>query len=762
MALSAGSRLGRYEILAPLGAGGMGEVYRARDPQLAREVAIKVLPEALADDAAALARFEREAKSVAALSHPNILAIYDVGREGRISYVVTELLEGETLRAALARGPLGARQAAQIAAGVAEGLAAAHGRGIVHRDIKPENVVLTPDGRVKILDFGIARVHAAVPTTSETAPTAGATSTGVILGTVGYLSPEQARGEPADARSDLFALGCVFYELLTGTRAFPGVTVADALVALLRDEPPGLAESSPSPEIPPAAREVLRHCLEKNPEHRFQHARDLLILLRPLAAGDAPVRPPTSPSPGTGGADSLAVLPFENAGNDPDLEYLSEGIAESLTRALSPTPGLRVISRSAVARYRGPGADHVRAGRELSVGAVLTGRVVARGDRISVSAELVNVADQRQIWGHLYERRLDDIFSLQEQLAVEIAGQLRPRLAGAARSGPILARQPGGEAYQLYLKGRYWWNRRPEEGFTNALEYFQKSIEADPSFALSYSGLADCYVTLGSWETGILPPNEAFLKARTLARKSVELDDRSAEPHASLAYSLFHYDWNFRQAEELIRRAIALDPGYAPAHHWYSHILLPLGRADESMTETRAAIAIDPNDFIMNAHLAWHHYFAGNYDLAVEAAEKLTSISSDHFWSPFFSGLAYEQKGMLNEAIQRFGRAVGRSPGSSYAAAALAHAYALAGDTGRVRQILEDLTARGQRQFVAAYDLAIVHLGLGEIDRVFSLLERAFDERSSWLIHLNVDPRLRRLRDDSRFLGLVRRVGLPS
>ena len=760
MTLETGTLLGPYEILGLLGAGGMGEVYRARDPQLAREVAIKVLPEALADDAAALARFEREAKSVAALSHPNILAIYDVGREGRISYVVTELLEGETLGAALARGPLGARQAAQIVAGVAEGLAAAHGRGIVHRDIKPENLVLTPDGRVKILDFGIARVNAAVPTAGETSPTAGATSTGVILGTVGYLSPEQARGEPADARSDLFALGCVFYELLTGTRAFPGVTVADALVALLRDEPPALGEGSS--ELPPAAREVLRHCLEKKPEQRFQNARELLLLLRPLAAGDAPVRPPTFAPSGAGGPDSLAVLPFENAGKDPDLEYLSEGIAESLTRALSSTPGLRVISRSAVARYRGSGADHVRAGRELSVGAVLTGRVVARGDRISVSAELVDVADQRQIWGHLYERRLDDIFSLQEQLAAEIAAQLRPRLAGAASSGPVLARQPNGEAYQLYLKGRYWWNRRPEEGFTSALEYFQKSIEADPLFALSYAGLADCYVTLGSWETGILPPNEAFLKARTLARKSVELDDRSAESHASLGYSLFHYDWNFQQAEEWIRRAIALDPGYAPAHHWYSHLLLPLGRTEESMAETQAAIAIDPNDFIMNAHLAWHHYFAGNFDLAIEAAEKLTSITSDHFWSPFFSGIAYEQKGMLNEAIQRLGRAVGRSPGSTYAAAALAHAYALAGDTGRVHQILEDLTARGQRQFVPAYDLAVVQLGLGEIDRVFSLLDRAFDERSSWLIHLNVDPRLRRLRDDPRFLGLVRRVGLPS
>ncbi len=760
MPLAPGSRLGRYEILAPLGAGGMGEVYRARDPHLARDVAIKVLPEEMAGDASALARFEREAKSIAALSHPNILAIFDVGREGGTSYVVTELLDGETLLATLSRGPLPTRQAFQIAAGVAEGLAAAHARGIVHRDIKPANLVLAPDGRVRILDFGLARARPDVPGSSDAATTAGLTSEGTILGTVGYLSPEQARGESADARSDLFALGCVLYEMLTGSRAFPGATPADVLVALLRDEPPALAAASS--EIPAAARDLLRHCLEKNPERRFQDARDLLIVLRPLAAGDTPSPTSERAAPPAGPADSLAVLPFESSGVNPDLEYLCDGIAESLTRALSATPGLRVIARSLVARYRGPEADPLRAGRELAVGAVLTGKVVARGDRLSVSVELVDVADQRQIWGQLYQHRLEDVFSLQEQLAAEIAAQLRPRLAGSPQSGAIAARPPNADAYQLYLKGRYWWNRRPEEGFINALEYFQKAIEADPTYALAYSGLADCYITLGSWESGILPPNEAFLKARTLARKAIELDDRAAETHASLGYSLFHYDWNFRLAEESLRRAIALDPGYAAAHHWYSHLLLPIGRAEESLAESQAAVAIDPNDFIMNAHLAWHHYFAGNYDLAIEASERLPSLVSDHFWAPFFGALAYEQKGDLDEAIRRFQRAVARSPRAGYAVSAMAHAYALAGDAGRARQILEDLAARGQRQFAPAYDFALVHVGLGEIDRVFPLLERACDERSSWLIHLKVDPRLKPLRPDPRFEALVRRVGLPS
>jgi serine/threonine protein kinase/Tfp pilus assembly protein PilF len=755
--LAAGSKLGPYEILGQIGAGGMGEVYRAKDPRLGRDVAIKVLPEALKEDDEALTRFEREARAIAALSHPNILAIHDFGNEGGVSYSVTELLEGETLRMALARGPLASRQAFEIGAAVAEGLSAAHSRGIVHRDVKPDNIFLTSHGAVKILDFGLVRHNDPAWRGADTAsPTVGGTTPGIVLGTLGYMSPEQARGDRADARTDIFALGCVLYEMLTGRRAFGGATAAETFAAVLRDEPAALTGASGA--VPAEAVSILRHCLEKSPEQRYQTARDLAFALRELVSG--PSRAASTGVAPEGVMDSLAVLPFENAGHDADLEYLSEGIAESLTRAFSRLPGLRVISRSAVARYRGREVDPAQAGRELSVRAVLTGRVLARGGRLSISAELVDAHDNRQIWGQGYQRTLDDIFSLQEQLAAEIAEHLRPALVAPSPAAPVAAHAPKAEAYQLYLKGRYWWNRRPEDGFLDALDYFQKSIEADPSFALSYSGLADCYITLGSWESGILPPNEAFLKARTLARKALELDDRSAESHASLGYSIFHYDWDFEQAEQEIQRAIALNPGYAAAHHWYSHLLLPRGRIEKSMTESLAAVAIDPLDFIMNAHLAWHYYFAGDYDQAIEAAAK--PIVSSHFWSPFFSGLAYEQKNMLAEAIDHLEQAVARSPDSTYPVAALAHARALAGDTGRASRMLADLRDLSQRRFVPSYDLAIIHLGLGEADEALNLLERAFDERSSWLIHLDVDPRLAPLRDDRRFLDLVGRVGLRA
>ena len=533
MALLTGSRLGPYEILAPLGAGGMGEVYRAHDTRLEREVAVKVLPERLAADPDALSRFEREARAIAALSHPNIVSIFDFGRDGGVTYFVSELLSGETLRSLLIGGPLPPGDAVEIAMALAAGLEAAHSRGLVHRDLKPENIFRTVDNVTKILDFGLARRDEPIFRAVETAsPTVAGTLPGTVLGTFGYMSPEQARGEAADARTDIFALGCVLYEMLTGERAFGGETAADALAAVLRDEPGSLRDGAE--RIPRDLRAVVARCLKKNPADRFPTARDVALALR------------------AGKVD----------------QEIAAGFAEQ------PPPKL---TRSGV--------------------------------------------------------------------------------------GSVRSAVPNAEAYQLYLKGRYLWNRRPEHGFLDALPLFEKSIEADPSFALSYSGLADCYNVLGGWESGVLPPNEAFLKARTLARRSLEMDDRSAEAHASLGYALFNYDWDFEGAERELRRAIELDPTYSPAHHWYSHLLLPIGRTDESKIESLAALAIDPRDFIMNAHLAWHSFFAREYDAAIEHAERLPSIISNHFWSPFFSGLAREQKGDLAPAIDRLRQASDRSPG---------------------------------------------------------------------------------------------------
>jgi serine/threonine-protein kinase len=756
--LAAGFRLGPYEILAPLGAGGMGEVYRARDSRLDRDVAVKVVPSHLADDRDARARFEREARAVAALSHPNILSIFDFGSDGGVTYSVTELLRGETLRSALLHGPLPRRKTIDVAIALADALGAAHSRGLVHRDLKPENVFLTSDGVVKILDFGLVRQSAPSRPADSISATVSETTPGTVLGTFGYMSPEQVRGEPADGRSDIFALGCVLYEMATGDRAFRGETGAETVAAVLRDEPAALRDGSEV--ILESLRSIVARCLEKRPADRFQTAQDLAFALRSQSSSPAFPRP-TAPERG-GAIDSVAVLPFEISGDDPDSRYLSDGIGETLTRALSRIGRLRVISRSAVARYRGRDVDPRGAGRELNVRAVLVGRLTVRGERIAVHAELVDVSDGGQIWSQRYSRPLADMYALEEEIASAIAEQLRVKLGGVSPSVVPRSRGPKAEAYQLYLKGRYLWNRRPEPGFIDAPEYFEKSIEADPSFALPYSGLADCFITFGSWESGLLPPNEAFLKARGLARKALEIDDRSAEAHASLGYALFHYDWNFEESERELRRSIELDPGYSPAHHWLSHLVLPLGRIEESKRESLAALAVDPHDFIMNAHMAWHHFFAGEYDPAIQYAENLRSISSTHFWSPFFSGLAHEQMGLLAPAIDRLRLAAERAPDSTYAVAALAHAHGLAGDFREARRLLQDLEENARRRFVSAYDFAIVQLGLGANDDALRHIGQAFDERSSWLIHLNVDPRLDPLRTREGFRELVARVGLPS
>ncbi|MGH9366922.1 MAG: serine/threonine protein kinase, partial [Thermoanaerobaculia bacterium] len=523
--LTAGTRFGPYEILAPLGAGGMGEVYRARDTRLGREVAVKVLPASFSQDADRLRRFGQEARAASALNHPNILTIHDVGQQDGAPYVVTELLQGDTLRGHMAAGALAPRRALEHALQIAHGLAAAHERGIVHRDLKPENIFVTRNGRVKILDFGLAKLTEAPGSTSQTnLPTAGpATDPGVILGTLGYMSPEQVRGKASDARSDIFAFGAILYEMLSGRRAFQGDTAADAMSAILTKDPPEL--SATNRNISPGLDRAVRHCLEKDPERRFHSAHDLAFDLDALsdASGAAPqaLRPARSwkrmalpiaaaailalavaaiwwrRSTTTGAAlDSIAVLPFVNASKDPETEYLSDGITESIINSLSRLRELRVVARSSVFRYKGRDEDPQKAGRELNARAVVSGKVLQRGDTLSVQADLVDVGNGAQIWGDHYDRKLSDILTVQEEIAKEISEKLRLRLTGEEKEKLKKRYTESTEAYQLYLKGRYEWEKRTAAGLQQSTEFFQKAIEKDPAFALAYAGLADSYAVL--------------------------------------------------------------------------------------------------------------------------------------------------------------------------------------------------------------------------------------------------------------------------
>ena len=629
MTLSEGDRLGAYEVLALIGAGGMGEVYRARDPRLNREVAIKVLPEGLASDATALARFEREARAVAALSHPNILDIHDMGASGGVSWVVTELLEGETLSRRLTAGALPWRKAAEIARAIAEGLAAAHARGVVHRDIKPSNVFLTTDGRVKILDFGIATFEE-----RARAPAENLTDSHSVVGTAGYLSPEQIRKKPADGRSDIFSLGCVIYEMVTGRRAFPAETAPDAIVATLRSEPADPADLVPG--IPEELRLLIVRCLEKHPERRFQSAGDLAFALKvvltapEMARHSSPsttiVTAPASPPPRgrlstravrglavlaivavgaiaaglfhartvRAGFSSVAVLPFANATGVADDDYLSEGITESLINSVSRVPHIRVLARTTVYKFREE-PDPRKAGRDLSVDAVVTGRVRRQGQDLVVQAELVRVSDGAQIWGDRVTERVSDAAPAAAGLALRIAHSLQPRLTGAEEKS-LGDRPHDAQAWDLTLRGRYFLNRRRDEDFERSLDLFQQALARDPNEAAAWLGLADVFNLLGYY--GVQAPKDVIPKQREAAARAIALDPALSGAHSSLADVLYEYEGDFPGAEREFRQALALNPNDAQAHQWYSNFLSASSRFEESLVEIRKARELDP----LNVH----------------------------------------------------------------------------------------------------------------------------------------------------------------
>jgi len=695
--LQAGTHLGPYEILASLGAGGMGEVYRAKDTRLKREVAIKVLPKEFVGDRTALQRFEREAEALAALSHPNITAVYDVGREPGFSFVVTELLEGETLRERL-RGAAGApgqhggqplpwRRAVEVGAGIADGLAAAHARRIVHRDLKPANVFLTSDGIVKILDFGLARM------TSEPArkdlveaPTVTATTQpGAVMGTPGYMAPEQVRGEPADVRSDIFSFGCVLYEMVTGDRPFGGDTPAELLAAILKDEPREISQT-----VPPELVHIVRHCLEKKPEERFQSARDLAFDLRALVG----VRPPRSgvlpwigvvcalaialligldvgglrdrlfgtissqtaapSSPASSRIQSLVVLPLKNLSGDPEQEYFADGMTDALIANLGQISALRVISRTSAMHFKGTEKSIPEIARQLNVDAAVEGSVLRAGDRVRITAQLIHGSTDSHLWVHSYERELHDILALQSEVTQAIANEVRAALTAGERAQLTDRPQVAAETYQSYLKGRYFWNKRTEAGFHKAIEYFQQAIDRDPNCALAYAGLSDTYICLANY--GIVQPKEGFSKAKAAATTALEIDDTLAEAHASLGEIKYEHDWDWPGADREYRRAMALNPGYATARQWYATFLWTLGRSEEALAEIRRAQELDPLSSIIHTNAGFMFYDARQPAQAAEECRKALELDPDFAVAHWALGMIYAQMGRHEEAIAELKR----------------------------------------------------------------------------------------------------------
>ncbi len=795
MILTPGTRLGSYEILTPIGAGGMGEVYKARDLRLDRDVAIKVLPEQFAKDAEALLRFEREAKAVAALSHSNILAIHDVGDAQGVRFAVMELLEGQTIRERLRQSAIPWRKAAEIGLAVAEALAVAHAKGIVHRDIKPENLFLTSDGRVKVLDFGLARIGrpASPSNTTPTDELADAetqlvnTTPGIVVGTMGYMSPEQLRGEVVDGRSDIFSLGCVLYEMVAGQKAFSRKTAAESISAILNEDPAELAGSGK--HVPPDFDRIIAHCVEKKPADRFQSARDLAFALRTISSTSGVFQPVVEqPKPRmnrrvwiagaaatvvvvltaillwvwshhSGAIRSIAVLPFVNVGADPNTEYLSDGISESIMNSLSQLPNISVMSRSSVFRYKRPDVDAQAAGRDLNVQAVLAGRVAKRGDQLLVSAELVDTRTNHQIWGDQYNRKLTDVMAIQEEISREISDKLRVRLTGEDKKRLVKRHTENAEAYGLYLKGRYQWNKQTLDGMETGISFFKQAIEKDPRYGLAYAGLADAYALLADYN--VLAAKEVMPSAKTAAMKALEIDDTISEAHASLGWAKLTLDWDWTGAEKEFKRSIELNPNYATAHQWYADYLTVTGRPDEAQAGMKRAQQLEPASLPISVALASTFYYTHQNEQAIDQCRRAIVMDPQFVAAHVFLGRAYEQKGSYAEAIAELKQALQLSEGGSNELAALGHAYAQSGDRAEAQKILQELNTRSTQTYVQPIWFAVINAALGNKEEAFPWLRKAVGDRSVWLIYLKVDPIFDSLRTDARFADVARQVGLP-
>ena len=786
-----GKQIGAYRITSLLGAGGMGEVYRAEDTRLGRPVAVKVLPEELAQDKERLHRFVREARAASAFNHANVAHIYEIGRSDGLHFIAMEYVEGQNLVQRMSGQPLELTEVLEIGIQAADALEEAHRKGITHRDIKSENLMITANGQVKVLDFGLAKItRPEREAAGSDVSTSIHTAEGVVMGTLRYMSPEQVLGKELDSRTDLFSLGVVLYEMTTGRLPFSGSNASEVTDRILHAQPEALARFNY--EVPAELERIIRKSLEKDRERRYQSARELLVDLRTLKRESDPrvavtekSERPQNPLRRTvlvasgltvlilGGValyprignraviDSLAVLPFVNVSGDPNTEYLSDGMAESLIIGLSRLPHLKVISLSSVLRYKGREIDAQSIGRDLGVRAVLMGRLVQRGDSLSIGAELVDSRDKSHIWGEQYNRKLADVLAVQEELSREISEKLRLQLSGEDKQRLSKRFTSNNDAYQDYLHGRYYWNKRTLDGFKRAIGYFDRAIEKDPAYALAYSGLADCFSTRGlrEWD---LPPRDAFPKAKSAATKALVIDDTLAEGHTSLAFATWYYDWDWRAAETEFKRALELNANYPVAHQWYGSYLSSMGRHDEAIAEKKRAVELDPLSLVMNRSSGWTLYFARRYDEAIEQYRKTLELDPNFALARLWLGEAYKQKGMHQQAILELQKASVLSGEDHAKLAALGHAYAFSGRRTEATKILEKLEEMSKRSYVPPYDFAVIFAGLGEKDKALEWLQKAYEDRSAYLVYLNVEPIWDSLRSDPRFADLLQRMRLVS
>jgi eukaryotic-like serine/threonine-protein kinase len=761
-----GKTLGHYQVTGRLGKGGMGEVYQAKDLKLGRDVAIKVLPEEFARDADRVTRFQREAKLLASLNHAHICTIHDIDEHAGQHFIAMELIEGQTLKQRMLGRQLDVDEILTVALEIADGLEAAHAKGIIHRDIKTTNIFITAAGHAKILDFGLAKLapegltgNAGDGASRLSTQTAAEqlTGPGMAVGTVAYMSPEQALGRELDARTDLFSLGVVLYEMATGKLPFRGDTALAQFDSLLHQAPTSAVRLNP--DVPDALERIINKAIEKDRQVRYQSARDLLVdlkrLKRELDSGRAAsvsgvASPPRLPS--------LAVLAFTNMSADKENEYFCDGLSEELINALSHIQDLRVAARTSAFAFKGKEIDIRDVGEKLNVSTVLEGSVRKSGQRLRITAQLINIEDGYHIWSGQFDREMKDIFDIQEEIALTIVDQLKLKLVKGEKEKILKRSTENHEAYELYLKGRYFWYRRYEKGMQRGLQYFQQAIEKDPGYALPHVGIADTFAILGLF--GFMPPHQAFARAKASAKKALEIDPDVAEAYATLGWIATFYDWDWPAAESHFLKAIQMKPEYALAHHWRGVYLSLMGRFDDAIREMRKACELEPLEPANPSHLGSVLYMARHFDESKVELRKVIESDPD-FWVAYWHyslNLLAEKK--WEEAIATLHKLVELTAGSALALSFLGFAYGSAGMKDEANKILERLDGLAKERYVGFLLRATVWQGLGEKNNAIENTEKAYLEREPLLATIKASPLFDSYRLEPRYQELLKKMNL--
>ena len=758
-----GQTLGRYQIVERLGEGGMGVVFRAKDPRLERDVALKVVKQDALHDEDSKRRFRLEARALSQLLHPNIATLFDFDSDRGVDFLVLEFVPGESLARTLANGPLPETRARAIALDVAEGLQSAHEKGIVHRDLKPGNIVITPRGRAKVLDFGLARVMPGAASLTQSAPISGASA---IVGTVPYMSPEQVRDDPVDARTDLYALGAVLFEMTTGRRPFSSEDVLSLLYQIAHEPAPLLRIVRPGLSVELEA--VVARCLEKAPLRRFSDAGALLRALRGESSEEGSGSSTRTASPagvtpesGAGkGIRSLVVLPFENRSGDPAQEFFADGMTDALIADLAQIAALRVISRTSAMRFKGTHPPLSELARDLRVDGAVEGSAMRVGDRVRITVQLVDVASDRSLWAKSYERGLTDILALQSEVAHAIADEIRIQVTPDERARLRSKGAVNPAAHVAYLQGSFLWNRFTGESVKEAIRRYEEALAIDPNYAAAYAGLADSYIMLANHH--ILPPREGYSLARRAAEQGLALDESLGELHTSLGWIHRLFDWDWPAAERESLRAVQLNPGYAFGRSRYALLLSGMGRHEEAVAEAQREHELDPLNLLTYTVVGDTLFYARRFDRSVASYRKCLELDPTFGAAHTDLARSLEQVGRADEAIEEWVRGTRGPDGLSPPSSGLAILYARAGRLDDARATLEGVQALAQKQFVSPYGIASYYAVIGDNDRALDWLERAYSERDGTLVWLKVHPRLDGLRGEPRFRDLLARMRLDS